>query len=135
MSKGETKRFYDTAAWRRARHQAMHDAGWCCSNPRCRRSLIGLGKEAHVHHRKALRRAPVLALEPQNLRPLCRDCHMQLEIDDRMQLKPMASIDGTPGDPGHPWNAAGGAVLKSRSDPTGDPLVPVLHAFSMNYGQ
>jgi len=96
-------KFYNTAAFRKARHQALHAAGWCCTE--CGRSLIGLGQEAHVHHRKALRRAPALGLEPQNLRAVCRDCHMRIEADERTG-KAMASIDGTPGGANHPWNVA-----------------------------
>jgi len=99
---------YDTAAWRRARRQALHTAGWCCTD--CGQSLVGLGKAAHVHHRKALKRAPVLSLEPQNLKPLCRDCHMRLEARERTGKINMASIDGTPGDPDHPWNKRGGGL-------------------------
>jgi hypothetical protein len=78
-------RLYDTAVWRRARAQALHDAGWRCSNPRCGVSLIGKGKGAQVHHRKALKLAPALALEPQNLRPLCDSCHATTEMVERKQ--------------------------------------------------
>src|SRR4051794_35879118 len=94
--------FYGSAGWKRARRQALHDAGWRCTNPACGRSLIGLGKEAHVHHRKALKKAAALATEPLNLRPLCRDCHMRLEAEER--ARPMAAIDGSPTSPDHPWN-------------------------------
>ena len=112
--------FYGSARWKRARRQALHDGGWRCSNPECGRSLVGLGKEAHVHHRKALRRAPALAIEPLNLRPFCRDCHMRLEAEER--AGPMAAIDGSPTSPDHPWNRdPGGAGQKiNRGRPCSD---------------
>ena len=96
--------FYGSARWKRARRQALHDGEWRCSNPECSVLLVGLGKRAHVHHRKALRRAPALAVEPLNLRPLCRDCHMQVEARERNDQRPMTRIEGTPSDPDHPWN-------------------------------
>lgn len=95
--------FYDTRAWDRARLQALHDHDWTCTNPACGRSLIGLGQAAQVHHRKALKHAPALALEPQNLRPLCRECHTLIEKGG-MRSSPFVALDGTPTDPDHPWN-------------------------------
>lgn len=69
--------FYKTKAWEIARLQCLHDYGWRCSN--CEKSLVGLGRGAHVHHRKELNRSPALATEPLNLLPLCRSCHNKLE--------------------------------------------------------
>ena len=94
--------FYDTRAWRdRARKQALHNAGWCCQQ--CGISLVGLGKAAHVHHRKQVKRAPGLRLEPLNLRALCRACHTkQHELEKRI-VQQSCNLDGSPSDPNHPW--------------------------------
>ncbi|APG10179.1 hypothetical protein BKD09_17770 [Bradyrhizobium japonicum] len=92
--------FYGSAEWQRARLQALHDGGWQCQ--RCGTSLIGKGREAHVHHRKELKRAPSLRSEPLNLMALCRLCHT---IEHKAPNKPTgnASADGSPTDPRHPW--------------------------------
>ena len=71
------KNFYRSAEWQRARKQALHDFDWKCTS--CGKSLVGLGRAAHVHHRKELAAAPALATEPLNLRPLCRSCHNRIE--------------------------------------------------------
>lgn len=92
--------FYHTRAWRIARRNALDAAEWTCTNPACGRSLIGIGREAHVHHRMPRKVYPAVELEPLNLQPLCRACHTALE-----HARPMAAIDGTPSDPEHPWNA------------------------------
>ena len=70
-------KFYGTAEWQKARKQALHDYDWKCTN--CGQSLVGLGRAAHVHHRKELARAPALRSEPLNLKPLCSSCHNQVE--------------------------------------------------------
>ena len=57
--------FYDRHEWEAARKQALHDSGYQCQ--RCGTSLVGLGKACHVHHKKELRRAPALRVEPLNL--------------------------------------------------------------------
>jgi hypothetical protein len=93
-------KWYGRAAWQKARKQALFDADWTCA--RCGCSLVGLGQEAHVHHRKALKVAPALALEPLNLMAVCRTCHTEIENGERRG--PVALIDGTPSDPRHPWN-------------------------------
>src|SRR5262245_5838609 len=93
--------FYDTAAWSVARRRALHVAGHHCQ--RCGTSLIGLGKAAHVHHRKRLKRAPAMGLELLKLVSLCRDCHALTHIEERRQ--PGADLDGRPMSPDHPWNA------------------------------
>src|SRR5262245_26951781 len=91
---------YDTRAWYDARQQALHDTDWTCS--RCGDSLIGAGRGAHVHHIKALRRAPVLGTEPLNLKPLCRRCHALVHA---AEAAPMVALDGSPTDASHPWNS------------------------------
>ena len=69
--------FYGRRAWQRLREQVLHDANYQCAG--CGVSLIGKGRKAHVHHRKALNSTPALALEPQNLQALCVRCHNTIE--------------------------------------------------------
>src|SRR5262245_4803234 len=97
--------FYQSAAWHRLRKQALHDAGWKCV--RCGADLVGLGRAAHVHHRKRVKRAPALALEPQNLMPLCVECHSQVHANhDALGC----DVNGWPTGKAHPWNVDGGMV-------------------------
>jgi predicted HNH restriction endonuclease len=92
--------FYDRAEWGRARRQALHDSGYRCQ--RCNASLLNLGREAHVHHRrKELRRAPALRIEPLNLMSVCRSCHTALH--NEAKRPPAVNVDGMPTDPDHPW--------------------------------
>ena len=97
--------FYKSAAWRRARRQALHDAGYKCR--RCGADLIGKGRGAHVHHRKEYKRAPSIGLEPLNLMPLCVSCHDAEHHAMRQgKLAPCSTacdIDGRPTDASHPW--------------------------------
>ena len=91
--------YYNLAEWGTARRQALHDAGYACQ--RCGTSLANMGREAHVHHRKPLKRAPALRSEPLNLMALCRRCHTTVH---EIEKKPvMCNVDGTPNDPSHPW--------------------------------
>ena len=98
------KQFYNSAEWKHARRQALHDAGWQCV--RCHCSLIGKGKGANVHHRKAYRRAPALRAEPLNLMPLCTECHNIIEPRTGAGTMAPCSVDGTPLDVEHPWHEA-----------------------------
>ena len=91
--------YYGLAEWLKARRQALHDAGHKCQ--RCGTSLLDLGGAAHVHHRKPLKQAPALRIEPLNLLPLCRACHTAVHEDQEKPL--MCNIDGSPADPEHPW--------------------------------
>lgn len=95
--------FYALAAWRRARRQALYDAGYRCE--RCGCSLVGMGPNAHVHHRKPRARARAIELEPLNLMAVCIRCHNQIEPRDGSKPKPSGSNeDGSPSSPDHPWN-------------------------------
>jgi hypothetical protein len=98
--------FYGQAAWLRLRKQAMHDAGWRCE--RCGCGLQGLGRRAHVHHRKRLKHAPSLGLEPLNLMALCRDCHSMVHGDERATVERGCDVLGNPTGKRHPWNAVPG---------------------------
>ena len=90
--------FYNLAEWQTARRQALHDAGYQCQ--RCGISLIGLGKRAHVHHRRELKRAPALRAEPQNLLPVCASCHNKEHAE---KPRGACNIRGYPLDASHPW--------------------------------
>ena len=74
----ESKPFYHTAAWKRARAQALRrDRGMCVD---CMaRFETGAGKRPRraqvVHHIQPLEERPDLALNLANLVSLCADCH------------------------------------------------------------
>ena len=91
--------FYKTHAWEVARKQCLHDSGWLCA--RCNTSLVGMGRKAHVHHRKPYRKAPALGTEPLNLLALCQPCHNAEEHGP----KGSCDADGMPIDASHPWFA------------------------------
>jgi 5-methylcytosine-specific restriction endonuclease McrA len=93
--------FYNRKEWLTARKQALHDAGYVCV--RCGTSLLCMGREAHVHHRKPLKKAPALRSEPLNLMALCRACHTREHETEKKTVKVMCKADGMPNDPNHPW--------------------------------
>jgi 5-methylcytosine-specific restriction endonuclease McrA len=93
--------YYNLKQWLQARAQALHDAEWQCQ--RCGASLVNKGREAHVHHRKPLLRAPALATEPLNLMALCSACHTREHAIEKKIVKVVCNVDGTPNDPNHPW--------------------------------
>lgn len=69
--------FYKTQAWRKARAAYLKTAGGLCE--RCLKAgLIRAGE--FVHHKEHLTpenvKDPAVALNPENLELLCRDCHM-----------------------------------------------------------
>jgi 5-methylcytosine-specific restriction enzyme A len=93
-------RFYLTPEWQRARRQALHDHDYKCQ--RCGVSLIGMGKAAHVHHRRPYKVAPALGTEPLNLLPLCVGCHNN---EHGTRSKGACDANGYPIDASHPWSA------------------------------
>jgi 5-methylcytosine-specific restriction endonuclease McrA len=101
-------RLYDSKAWLRMRRQTLRAAGWRCSE--CGLLMQGKGV-AQVHHRKALKRAPALGLEPLNLVALCISCHRRIELHE---CKPQRGCDafGNPLNESHPWH--GGVPLLPR---------------------
>jgi len=98
--------WYNRATWLRERKRVLHRDNYTCT--RCGCSLVGKGRGAHVHHRKTLKHAPALQLEPLNLVALCRCCHSQAHQDEQHQDG--ADINGNPLDPNHPWNAQKGPL-------------------------
>jgi 5-methylcytosine-specific restriction endonuclease McrA len=73
------REFYDSREWRllRAAHLELH--------PECEDCLAAGRREAasQVDHIQALRIRPDLALEPSNLRSLCRSCHSSRRLTER----------------------------------------------------
>lgn len=74
----ESKPFYHSEAWKRARAAALtRDAGMCCD---CmERYRAGYGRRPRratmVHHMQSIEARPDLALDLANLRSLCEACH------------------------------------------------------------
>ena len=89
--------FYNQRAWRRASRKALVKAGF-----KCRRCGADISQAYNVHHHKAVRSRPDLALETINHVPLCLRCHKRIEtgVDRRIG----ADINGFPIGPDHPWN-------------------------------
>ena len=94
----ERSTFHGTYAWKRLRRIARIKANHTCQ--RCGRILIaGL----HVHHVKALSRAPALRLEPLNLATVCPECHNAIEPRHGAVRLGGCNQRGEPTDPRHPW--------------------------------
>jgi hypothetical protein len=106
---------YDLKAWRYgARLQALYDANYRCA--RCDVLLVGKPRQATVHHRKYLKRAPALALEPQNLLVLCRSCHSTIHVIEARNERPMrCDALGNPISPDHRWNGGEGEKIQEFS--------------------
>ena len=68
--------FYKLADWKRLREQVLerdhHECQWCKAEGR-----VTTDRDAvlEVEHIKTLEERPDLALNPDNTRTLCRDCH------------------------------------------------------------
>lgn len=68
---GESKRFYNSAAWRKVRKLKLAEAPLC---EVCRQAGRFI-PASHVHHKVELRDEPALALDVDNLQALCPSCH------------------------------------------------------------
>lgn len=64
--------FYKSTAWKKVRAQAMARAHYLCQD--CLKRGV-INKAEMVHHIKPLREFPELALDINNLKPLCYKCH------------------------------------------------------------
>lgn len=75
----ELRAFYDSAEWRQLR------AAYLADNPACQDcATTGRATPADsVDHILPLRTRPDLALEPSNLRSLCKSCHSSKTLTDR----------------------------------------------------
>lgn len=70
----ESKKLYDSSAWRRARSVKLAEDPLCeaCN------SRGALEAASHVHHIIEVRQDRSLSLEQGNLQSLCRSCHSRL---------------------------------------------------------
>lgn len=77
----EAQRLRGSTAWKRLRHAVMSSSPLCCDPF----GVHTLGPEPaiDIHHVQGLLTHPHLALEPTNLRPLCRACHNRVEQMER----------------------------------------------------
>lgn len=68
--------FYNSLAWVRLREQILqrdnYECQWCKAEGRVANSRNAI---LEVDHIKPLEQFPELALDPDNLRTLCKDCH------------------------------------------------------------
>ena len=104
------KRMYDTVRWRKARKMflAAHPLCTFCESQ-------GIDAAAKVvDHKVPHNEDPVLFWDEGNWQPLCSPCHSRLkQIEEQHGYSAAAGLDGTPLDPGHPWNTGrvGGSNL------------------------
>lgn len=73
------KRFYDRAAWQRARAYKLARFPLC---ELCRKDGRAVAA-AHVHHLRTIEEAPHLRLNQSNLQSLCAQCHATTHATDR----------------------------------------------------
>lgn len=73
--------FYTSPAWRKLQAQILKENHYECE--RCKRKGLVV-KATTVHHKKYLRLHPELALDPDNLEPICERCH----YDEHHRKKP-----------------------------------------------
>lgn len=64
--------FYTSSLWRRKQAQILKESHHECE--RCKKKGFVV-RARTVHHRKYLRRYPELALDDNNLEPICEKCH------------------------------------------------------------
>ena len=83
MAKDWSKGFYNSAAWKKERQAVLMRDRYRCTEPGCYRTA------QEVHHIKELTEQnvsdPMIALNENNLRSLCSDCHKR--ITRRMKSK------------------------------------------------
>ena len=98
---GERSIFHGSYAWKKARRVARTMAAHYCQ--RCGAFLPEPGA-LHVHHRKRVKHARALALEPLNFMVVCAECHNRLEPRTGSRIARGCNVTGQPLDPLHPWN-------------------------------
>lgn len=72
IESGNVSKFYESPIWRKKRKQVLKENNFECQD--CK-DKGGFAKADVVHHIKHLRSRPDLALDDDNLRPLCHACH------------------------------------------------------------
>lgn len=76
----DAKRFYNSAAWRRAREIKLGDVPWC---EECNQAAA-----EHVHHKKPLQDCtPAERIAQDNLQSVCLPCHNAIEARVRAERK------------------------------------------------
>ena len=91
MDYKESKPFYHTAAWKRARRAALsRDQGMCCDCMDRFRAGYGIRprRADMVHHVIPIDERPDLALDLANLRSLCSECHNVRHPEKGRQARP-----------------------------------------------
>lgn len=64
--------FYTSSVWRRKQAQVLKEKHYECQ--RCKKKGLAI-KARTVHHKKYLKKYPELALDDDNLEPICDQCH------------------------------------------------------------
>lgn len=70
---------------------------------RCQRCGAPIELAYNTHHIKAVKKFPLLALNPANHRALCLRCHRQVE-NQVLDTRTGCDVHGNPIGPDHPWN-------------------------------
>lgn len=73
--------FYTSPLWRKKQAQILKENHYECM--RCKKKGM-VARARTVHHKKYLRQCPELALDDQNLEPVCGQCH----YDEHHRRKP-----------------------------------------------
>lgn len=73
--------FYTSPVWRRTQAQVLKENHWECR--RCKKKGL-VSRARTVHHIKYLKKYPALALDRDNLEPVCDKCH----YDEHHRKKP-----------------------------------------------
>lgn len=72
INENKLHEFYTSSMWRRKQEKILKENHWECS--RCKKKGIVV-KANTVHHKKYLRIHPEMALDDDNLEPICERCH------------------------------------------------------------
>jgi hypothetical protein len=94
----EVHRWYCTASWQRRRAHQLH------VEPLCRLCFeAGRVTPAVVADHVVPHKGDYTSFRLGELRSLCRTCHDALDGSNKPRFA--VNADGSPSDPGHPWNA------------------------------
>lgn len=101
------KRLYDSVRWRKARKRFLAENPLCAY---CEQQGLEVPATV-VDHKQPHNGDPVLFWEVSNWQPLCAPCHSRTkQVQESKGFSAAAGLDGTPLDPGHPWNRQGRGV-------------------------
>lgn len=73
--------FYTSSIWRRTQARILRESHWECSRCKAKGFVV---RANTVHHKKYVRDYPELALDDDNLEPICEKCH----YDEHHRRKP-----------------------------------------------